>query len=263
MRKSLKISPSDERAAPHPSGSPAPTLAAEMTNGSFMSPSEPRNPQNAVVRSTLHFSLTKRPPKRAAPPVATSNSVANPPPAPSESPPPPTPHSPAAPPAPTAKAKSSPATPPAASKAPAPPAPPESPPPPPRSIAPVSPKKAPPAPCPHPANHHLCRFSLEGTSVSSEENYKRINPPRPPPAPRIENGFWSSSCGGRFSKKVGRGKREVWGRLARLTVDFDVERPSKAALRSREKAFFGIRHTIVYGRLVKHCDMRPECPIHF
>ena len=62
MRKSLKISPSDERAAPHPSGSPAPTLAAEMTNGSFMSPSEPRNPQNAVVRSTLHFSLTKRPP---------------------------------------------------------------------------------------------------------------------------------------------------------------------------------------------------------
>ena len=27
-----------------------------------MSPSEPRNPQNAVVRSTLHFSLTKRPP---------------------------------------------------------------------------------------------------------------------------------------------------------------------------------------------------------
>ena len=60
--KPLKISPSSPQAAPHPCGSPAPTLAAEMTNGSFMSPSEPRNPQNAVVRSTLHFSLTKRPP---------------------------------------------------------------------------------------------------------------------------------------------------------------------------------------------------------
>ena len=62
MRKPLTIRPSDDRAAPHPCGSPAPTLPAEMTNGSFMSPSEPRNPQNAVVRSTLHFSLTKRPP---------------------------------------------------------------------------------------------------------------------------------------------------------------------------------------------------------